>query len=444
MSIFALSTGSVKSGIAIIRITGTETKKILSKIIKTKMPNPRNAKLCNIYNHENNELIDQGMLLWFPGPNSYTGEDLAELHIHGSKAIISTLLSSLSKIEDCRLAEPGEFTKIAFENGKINLLNVEALSDLISSETELQRRQAINLLSGNVSKKYQELRNRLLKILANVEAKIDFPDEDLPEDILKNIKNETQDIINIINSILNDNKIGEKIRDGFKIVIVGPTNAGKSSLLNYLSKREVAIVSEIEGTTRDTIEVSLNLDGYPVLISDTAGIRDTNDKIEKKGVQIALDKALNSDLKIILLDAKNLYFKGFFDKIYDENSLIVINKSDLISEKFDVKLVNNLEHVLISVKEEKNLRVFIEEIKRKLKQKFVINENILISRERHRYNLEKCIFYLNIFLEKNSLNDFDKAAEDLRLATRYLGRVVGDVDVEEVLGKIFSDFCIGK
>ena len=444
MSIFALSTGSVKSGIAIIRISGTETKNILSKIIKIKLPNPRKAKLCNIYNHENNELIDQGMLLWFPGPNSYTGEDLAELHIHGSKAIISTLLSSLSKIDDCRLAEPGEFTKIAFENGKINLLNVEALSDLISSETELQRRQAMNLLSGKVSKKYEELRNRLLKVLANVEAKIDFPDEDLPEDILKNIKNETQDIINIINSILSDNKIGEKIRDGFKIVIVGPTNAGKSSLLNYLSKREVAIVSEIEGTTRDTIEVSLNLDGYPVLIADTAGIRETNDKIEKKGVQIALDKAVNADLKIILLDAKNPDFKGVFDKIYDENSLIVINKSDLISEKFDGKLINNLDHILISVKEERNIKVFIEEIKRKLKQKFVINENILISRERHRHNLEKCIFYLNTFLEKNSINDFDKAAEDLRLATRYLGRVVGDVDVEEVLGKIFSDFCIGK
>ena len=313
MTIFALSTGSVKSGIAIIRISGPNTKKILSKITKIDLPNPRKANLCNIYNHENNELIDQGMLIWFPGPNSYTGEDLAELHIHGSKAIISTLLSSLSKIEDCRLAEPGEFTKIAFENGKINLLNVEALSDLISSETELQRRQAINLLSGKVSKKYQELRNRLLKILANVEAKIDFPDEDLPEDILKNIKNETHDIIKIINSILNDNKVGEKIRDGFKVVIVGPTNAGKSSLLNYLSKREVAIVSEIEGTTRDTIEVGLNLDGYPVLISDTAGIRETNDPVEKKGVQIATDKAQNADLKIILLDAKNPHFKGFFD-----------------------------------------------------------------------------------------------------------------------------------
>ena len=444
MTIFALSTGSVKSGIAIIRISGKDTKEVLSKITKIKLPNPRKTTLCNIYNHENNELIDQGILIWFPGPNSYTGEDLAELHIHGSKAIISTLLSSLSKIKDCRLAEPGEFTKIAFESGKINLLNVEALSDLISSETELQRRQAINLLSGKVSKKYEELRNRLIKILANVEAKIDFPDEDLPEDILKNIKNETQDIIKIINSILNDNKVGEKIRDGFKIVIVGPTNAGKSSLLNYLSKREVAIVSEIEGTTRDTIEVGLNLDGYPVLISDTAGIRETNDPIEKKGVQIATDKAQNADLKIILLDAKNPHFKGFFDRFHDENSLIVINKSDLISNEFDEKSIDSLEHILISVKEETNLNSFVELIKKKLKQKFTISENVLISRERHRYNLEKCISHLKIFLEKNSINDFDKAAEDLRLATRYLGRVVGDVDVEEVLGKIFNDFCIGK
>ena len=444
MTIFALSTGSVKSGIAIIRISGPNTKKILSKITKIDLPNPRKASLCNIYNHENDELIDQGILIWFPGPNSYTGEDLAELHIHGSKAIIGILLASLSKIEDCRLAEPGEFTKIAFENGKINLLNVEALSDLISSETELQRRQAINLLSGKVSKKYHELRNRLLKILANVEAKIDFPDEDLPEDILKNIKDETHDIIKIINSILNDNKVGEKIRDGFKVVIVGPTNAGKSSLLNYLSKREVAIVSEIEGTTRDTIEVGLNLDGYPVLISDTAGIRETNDPVEKKGVQIATDKAQDADLKIILLDAKNPHFKGFFDRLYDENSLLVINKSDLISGEFDENSIDNLEHILISVKEETNLNTFVEQIKKKLKHRFSVSENILISRERHRHNLEKCISHLKIFLEKNSINDFDKAAEDLRLATRYLGRVVGDVDVEEVLGKIFNDFCIGK
>ena len=444
MTIYALSTGSVKSGIAIIRISGPETKNILNKITKINLPKPRHATLCKIYDNEKNELIDQGMIIWFPGPNSYTGEDLAELHIHGSKAVISALLASLSKIENCRLAEPGEFTKIALENNKINLLDVEALSDLISSETELQRKQALNLLSGNVSKKYQKLRDRLLKVLANIEAKIDFPDEDLPENILSKIKDETKDIIKIINSILNDNKVGEKIRSGFKIAIIGPTNVGKSSLLNYLSKREVAIVSEIEGTTRDTIEVSLNLDGFPVLISDTAGLRDTKDKIEKKGVQIALNKASEADLKIILLEAKNPNFKGFFKDLYDENSVIVVNKSDLLSQDFDASQIDYLDHTIISIKDEININAFVQKIKDKLKEKFVINENIIISRERHRLNLEKCISYLNFFLKKTSIDDFDKAAEDLRLATRYLGRVVGDVDVEEVLGKIFDDFCIGK
>ncbi|WP_440930843.1 tRNA uridine-5-carboxymethylaminomethyl(34) synthesis GTPase MnmE [Candidatus Pelagibacter sp.] len=444
MTIFALSTGNVKSGIAIIRISGNYTREVLNKLTKKNVPSPRIASISKFYNVENNELIDKGIVLWFPQPNSYTGEDLAELHVHGSKAVIAALLSNLSKIKDCRIAEPGEFTRIAFENGKINLLDVEALSDLISSETELQRKQALNFLNGNISKKYQELRDKILKTLANIEAKIDFPEEDLPEDILKNLKNETKEIINIIKSILDDNKVGEKIRDGFKIVIVGPTNAGKSSLLNCLSKREVAIVSEIEGTTRDTIEVSLNLDGYPVLISDTAGLRDTNNIIEKRGVEIALTKAENADLKIILLDAKNPNFKGFFDNIYDENSLIVVNKSDLISNQFDDSLINNLKHTMISAKHELNINTLIGEIKKKLKNKFIVNENILISRERHRSNLEKCIFHLENFLENNSINELDKAAEDLRLATRNLGRVVGDVDVEEVLGKIFNDFCIGK
>ena len=444
MTIFALSTGNVKSGIAIIRISGNDTRDVLKKLTQKNLPSPRIASISNFYDVENNELIDKGILLWFPQPNSYTGEDLAELHVHGSKAVISALLSNLSKINNCRIAEPGEFTRIAFENGKINLLDIEALSDLISSETELQRKQALNFLNGNISKKYQELRDKILKTLANIEAKIDFPEEDLPQDILKNIKNETNQIIDIIKSILDDNRVGEKIRDGFKIVIIGPTNAGKSSLLNCLSKREVAIVSEIEGTTRDTIEVSLNLDGYPVLISDTAGLRDTTNIIEKKGVDIALDKAENADLKIILLDAKNPNFKGFFDNIYDENSLIVVNKLDLISKKFDDSQINNLDHTMISVKHELNINTLVDEIKKKLKNKFIVNNNILISRERHRSNLEKCIFHLENFLENNSINELDKAAEDLRLATRNLGRVVGDVDVEEVLGKIFNDFCIGK
>ena len=444
MTIFALSTGTAKSGIAVIRISGKETKNILLKISKIKIPEPRVATLSKIYDFETNEIIDKGLIIWFPGPDSFTGEDMLELHIHGSKAVISATLSSLSKLDNCRLAEPGEFTKLAFENGKLNLLDVEALSDLISSETEIQRKQALKILSGDAKKKYTDLRNRLIKILSNIEAKIDFPEEDLPEDILKNIKIETKDIISLINNILNDGRTGEKIRDGFKISILGPTNAGKSTLLNYLSKREVAIVSNIEGTTRDLIEVSLNLDGYPVIITDTAGLRKTSDEIESKGVELALKSAKNADLKIILLDAKNPYFSTFLDDISDENSILVLNKSDLIDGVINLDNLKLKKYILVSLKEELNLDNLINEIKKRLKDKFLINDNVLISRERHRLNLEKCIHHLNVFLENNSISEFDKAAEDLRIATRYLGKVVGDVDVEEVLGKIFSDFCIGK
>lgn len=443
MTIYALSTPSGTSGISVIRISGPQTKKVLTSLIEGKFPSPRKATLKKIYGIDK-EIIDEGMILWFPKPNSYTGEDIAEIHLHGSKAVINSMLFILSKNKDCRLAEPGEFTKLAFENGKINLIKVEAISDLISSETELQRKQAIKFLAGDVEKTYLELRSRLLKVLSNIEAQIDFPDEDLPEDILKNIKKETEEIVGKISKILNDNKVGEKIRDGFKIVIIGPPNSGKSSLLNYFSKREAAIVSEIEGTTRDIIEVNLNLDGYPVKILDSAGIRETANPIEKKGINLALKHAKNSDLKIILLDAKNPNFKGFFDDIYDDKCLVILNKSDLISgdlSKINLKIDD---YSLISIKHNDGLDQILKKIKVFLKNNYFNENNILISRERHRYNLEKCLEQLKLFLEKKSANDFDKAAEDLRLATRYLGKIVGDVDVEEILGKIFNDFCIGK
>ena len=443
MTIYALSTGPGISGIAIIRVSGEDTKKIIRLLTNENLPKARVATLKKINKINTSELIDEGIILWFPGPESYTGEDMAEFHVHGSKAVIDALHSSISQIENCRLAEPGEFTKLAFQNGKINLLKAESIADLISAETEIQRQQAVKIMNGKSSEIFNDLREKLLKILSNVEAKIDFPDEDLPVDVLKNIKKISNEVILSIKKILNDQKVGERIREGFKIAIIGPTNAGKSSLLNHLSNRDVAIVSEIAGTTRDVIETHLNIDGYPVVVSDTAGIRDSKNEIEKKGIKLALDKAENADLKLIIIDAKSIDFKGVLKQLMDENAILVVNKSDLLKKDLSSE-IKNFEHVLISVKNNLNIENLILKIKDKLKNKFITNEDILITRERHRQHLEQSLNYLKNFEEKNEAEDFDKAAEDLRLATRHLGMIVGKVDVEEILGSIFNDFCIGK
>ena len=298
-------------------------------------------------------------------------------------------------------------------------------------------------MSGKSSDKFNSLRERLLKILSNIEAKIDFPEEDLPKNILKNIHSEAQSIRKEIENILNDQKVGERIREGFKIAIVGPTNAGKSSLLNYLSKRDIAIVSEIAGTTRDVIEAHLNLDGYPVIISDTAGIRNSKNEIEKKGIKLALEKAENADLNIFVMEPKSVDYSHFLSNFRTKKTIIVINKMDLGVE-FISNEINKYVSIQISIKEEKNLDKLIDLIKENLKNKFISSEDIYITRQRHRINLEKCVEHLISFEDKNSLEEFDKAAEDLRLATRHLGMIVGKVDVEEILGSIFSDFCIGK
>ena len=443
MTIYALSTGPGISGIAIVRVSGEDTKKVIKLLTNAELPKPRVATLRKINKINTSELIDEGIILWFPGPESYTGEDMAEFHIHGSKAVIDALHHSISKIENCRLAEAGEFTKLAFQNGKINLLKAESIADLISAETEIQRQQAVKIMNGKSANKFNNLREKLLKILSHVEAKIDFPDEDLPEDILKNIKKISNEVILNIKKILDDQKVGERIREGFKIAIIGPTNAGKSSLLNHLSNRDVAIVSEIAGTTRDVIETHLNIDGYPVVVSDTAGIRDSKNEIEKKGIKLALDKAENADLKLIVIDAKNIDFKGVLKELMDENAILVVNKSDLLKEDLNFE-IKNYEHVLISVKNNLNVEDLILKIKNKLKNKFITSEDILITRARHRQHLEQSLNYLKNFEEKNEAEDFDKAAEDLRLATRHLGMIVGKVDVEEILGSIFNDFCIGK
>ena len=443
MTIFALSSGPGISGVAIIRISGNQTSLVLKSLTGRELPHPRMATLRKINNINTSDLIDEGIILWFPGPQSYTGEDMAEIHVHGGKAVVLSVQNEISKVENCRLAEPGEFTRLAFQNGKINLLKAESIADLISAETEIQRLQAIKIMKGNSSEKFNELREKLLKVLSFVEAKIDFPDEDLPEENLNKIKKDSLDVISEINKILNDQKVGEIIREGFKIAIVGPTNAGKSSLINNLSNREVAIVSEIAGTTRDVVETHLNIEGFPVIISDTAGIRDSKDDIEKKGIKLSLKKAENADLKLVVVDAKNIDLSGFLNDLLKNNAILVVNKSDLLKEKLDPE-ISKLNHVQISLKDNLNIDKLITKIKDNLKNKFISEEDILITRERHRQHLEQCVNYLRNSLEKNDKKDFDKAGEDLRLATRHLSMIVGKVDVEEILGSIFNDFCIGK
>ncbi len=443
MTIYALSTGPGISGVAVIRVSGKETASVVKKITGKDLPTARIATLRKINNINTSELIDEGIILWFPGPESYTGEDMAEIHVHGSRAVIQAVQNSISQIKNCRLAEPGEFTKIAFQNNKINLLKAESIADLISAETEIQRQQAIKIMSGASSDKFNSWREGLLKILSNVEAKIDFSDEDLPDNLLKDIKVKVEKIKFEIKKALNDQKVGERIREGFKIAIVGPTNAGKSSLLNYLSRREVAIVSEIAGTTRDVIETHLSIDGLPVVLSDTAGIRKSKSEIEKKGIKLALKRAEDADLNIVVIEPKSGYFTAFLKDLISSKSILVINKSDMGINNM-VQEFKKYNPIYISLKEEKNLDKLISTIKEKLKNQFIKSEDILITRERHREHLEQCVNHLENFKNKNVSEEFDKAAEDLRLATRHLGIIVGKVDVEEILGSIFNDFCIGK
>jgi|TARA_B100000780_G_scaffold276677_1_gene245717 tRNA modification GTPase len=440
MNIYALSSGRGPSGIAIIRLSGKDTLKIVKLFLKNKKLNTKEANLCKFYNPSDNSLIDEGILLLFPAPNSFTGDHLAEFHVHGSNAVISYFLKVLSEQTDCRLAEPGEFTKIAFQNNKIDLVEAESIADLIHSETELQRQQAVNLVQGNASNYYNNLRDKLIKSLAYIEAQIDFAEEDLPGSVLGQTQETIQQVRNDIKKILNDHKIGEKIRDGFRVSITGEVNAGKSSLLNLLAKRELAIVSEEEGTTRDVIEAYLNIDGYPVILADTAGIRESKNEVEKKGILLALNKSKEADLNLIVIDNSSKQINKEVLNLVNENSIVVLNKSDKESEqKYDFN-----EAILVSVKENRNIDQLILKIKNKLSKKFITTGNVLVTRERHRIKLNECLKDIENFLQKNKDNDIEIRAEDLRRATRQLGGIVGKVDVEEILGSIFKDFCVGK
>ena len=442
MNIYALSSGRGPSGIAIIRLSGKDTLNISELISKKKNLKNKSTIFCKFYNPSNNDLIDEGLLLLFPSPNSFTGDDLAEFHIHGSNAVISYFLKVLSEQDNCRLAEPGEFTKIAFQNNKIDLVEAESIGDLIHSETELQRQQAVKMVQGHASNYYNDLREKLIKSLAYIEAKIDFAEDDLPESVLKEVLKSIKEVRFNIKLILEDHKVGEKIRHGFVVSIVGEVNAGKSSLINLLSKREVAIVSDEKGTTRDVIEVHLNIDGYPVILADTAGIRDSKNKTEKKGITLAINKSKESDLNLIVIDNSSKNVDPKIMNLINKDCIVVLNKSDINS--IHKHNFGETEVVLITVKKNQNLTQLTNKIKEKLSKKFIRSHNVLVTRERHRNKLTACLHEIDNFLKKDQNKDIEMAAEDLRLATRHLGAITGKVDVEEILDSIFKDFCIGK
>lgn len=429
-----------KSGIIVIRISGPDIAKVLRSLGCGALT-PREATLQSIYHPETKDLIDRCISIYYKSPKSFTGEDVLELHIHGGKAVLDLTMDALSKISNLRVADPGEFSMRAFLNNKMDLAEVEGLQSLIDSDTKAQHKQALKQVSGELSLIYENWRKSLLQILTKVEASIDFPEEEIPEDVLKNIDLQIKKMIDGISLYLENSKKGEKLSEGLYIAILGPTNAGKSSLINKISKKDLAIVSSIEGTTRDVIEIDLDIAGYPVTIADTAGLRKSENEIENEGIRRSIEKAKTADLKIIVLDASKDFTTDPSLKLAGENDLIIINKQDLVSKNIPQKL-DNKKVISISTKENKGIENLMSEITNFTKTFFIHTDNTpIITKQRHRENLSKAVECLKSI---DLSADIVLSSEELRSAANYLASITGRIDVESLLGEIFSSFCIGK
>lgn len=438
-TIFAPASSTQKSGIIVVRISGPETKNV-HKLLGFRALETQKATLVTLRHPKTSDIIDKAIAVSFKAPHSFTGEDVLEINIHGSKIVLKLLCEALTHLHNSRFAEAGEFSMRAFINNKMDLTQVEGLADLIDAETELQHSKAMQQMSGQLTELYNLWRQKLTKISSLVEAFIDFPDEEIPEDVTLSAQQEINQLHLDIKKHIEHSKRGERIHEGLLVTIIGPTNAGKSSLINTLSKRDIAIVSNIEGTTRDIIETFLNVNGYPIILADTAGLRNSTESIEKEGIKRSLSKAQEADIKIIIFDGTTTYkHEKSILEMQDENTILVFNKSDLMSQKQK----NNIPKtsICISTKNGHNIEELINTISTQAKHFFENSDTPMITRERYKQNLLKC----NKHLEEFSLNkDLVLAAEDLRLAASYLGRITGKIDVESILGEIFSSFCIGK
>lgn len=442
-TIYALSTVYGKSGVAVIRISGAEVLNIISQItdINASTIKPRHAYFTSIRKRTTRELLDKALVLYFKAPHSFTGEDIAEIQCHGSKAVLTSILNELSEFDNVRLAEPGEYSKRSFYNQKMDLTEAEGLADLIDAETSMQQKYALHQMEGNLRTLYSTWREDLVKVLSYLEAFIDFPEEDIPENLSEDILNTVFKVKDEIENHLQQNNVNERLRNGFRIVIAGEANAGKSSLINALVKRNAVIVSDIAGTTRDAIDINLDMGGYPVIITDTAGIRETENPIEKQGIEIAKEKISEADIVIALYDASsdmNSEFKVLKD--FNGKVFYVANKIDKLSSE-QIKIINDKKHIKISAKYNQGIDDLTNAIIETIKDNFSSSENCLITRMRYRKALEECLDNLNIF---NLNKEIELSAEDIRLACRSIGKITGNVEVDEILNNIFGSFCIGK
>lgn len=439
-TIFALSSGRGRAGVAVIRVSGPAASKALTDLAGL-LPAPRQAELALLKRPGEEDPLDRALLLWFPGPKSFTGEDVAEFHIHGGRAVILAVLEALSNLPGLRMAEPGEFARRAFENGKMDLTAVEGLADLIDAETEAQRRQALRQSGGELGALYEGWRSRLIRALALTESALDFSDEgDVTEKALVTAVAEAQILRDAIHDHLADRHRGEILRDGMRVVIAGPPNVGKSSLLNSLAHRDAAIVSEHAGTTRDAIEVRLDLDGFPVIVTDTAGIRKTAEQIEQEGIRRTIKHASEADLILWLMEVGHADPELPDDlQGQEDRSLRVLNKIDL-AENEAAQLAADLR---ISCKTGEGVRDLISRLAAEAEVRIGDLEQPAVTRPRHRRELERCAGSLDAFLSGDPVV-LELRAEELRQAAQALGRLTGRIDVEDVLGEIFASFCIGK
>jgi len=427
-TIFALASGRGRAGVAIVRVSGPDACQALQALTRGKPSNERQVLYRTLFGKTNEAVIDSGVILRFAAPRSYTGEDVVEFQIHGGPAIVSSLLTELGCLKGLRLAEPGEFTRRAVENGRLDLAQAEAIADLVEAETEAQQRQAVQQYQGGLSKIYESWRSRLIRCAAWIEATIDFPDEEIPPEALTGSRNEISRIANEMQSHLDDGRRGEILREGFHVAVIGPPNAGKSSLVNALAQRDVAIVSDMPGTTRDVLEVRLNLKGYPVILSDTAGLREAQDPIEEEGVRRAKERAAAADLRLLVLDSA----AGSGDGL--RGDVEVHSKADLVGDRSHAGL-------WISAKTGEGLSELVDLLAAHARDRMEVGDAPVLSRARHRTAVDKARTHLRDALGASAP---ELSAEHMRLALREIGRLTGRVDLDELLDVVFRDFCLGK